>query len=145
MMEESLWTLLGPIGSDYYVVQEGNIIELDRKINDLHLNYRVTSIRKNRFAISYFSDDKIQLYKLILENPADGMKSELKLGSIDSERLARKTKSHFGSSPDKIELPVIMSFVWTDARIGLSPSFPGTYTEFIIKFGNFDYSHVEES
>ena len=98
-----------PIKGKDYVFLEINHEPCER--DKVYEDYEIISIRKNRFETGW-SGEKIQLYKLIIEK--DGIESKLELGSRDSKRLAYYTNRYYHNTPDKIDLPKVVSFAWIE-------------------------------
>tara|TARA_B110001454_G_C12706924_1_gene429013 strand:- start:1629 stop:2081 length:453 start_codon:yes stop_codon:yes gene_type:complete len=96
--------------------KSGSFLEINQELcelNKVYADYKITSIRKNRFETDCVGN-KIQLYKLIVEK--DGIESTLELGWEDSFSLASYTIFHSLQFPDEIHLPRVVSFAWIKAE-----------------------------
>ena len=96
--------------------KSGSFLEINQELcelNKVYADYKITSIRKNRFETDCIGN-KIQLYKLIVEK--NGIESKLELGWEDSFSLASDTIYCSLQYPDKIHLPRVVSFAWIKAE-----------------------------
>lgn len=96
--------------------KSGSFLEINQELcelNKVYADYKITSIRKNRFETDCIGN-KIQLFKLIVEK--DGIESTLELGWEDSFSLATDTIFYSLIYPDKIRLPRVVSFAWIKAK-----------------------------